>query len=479
MPVNSDQTLIALLKNKAVFFFLMDKVHQETQNPSMEFKISDFETLLVKQSKTLETTKKKQILEALSLENMERNGLLSYLDKRTGRFRLQDFVLEMLRHLDSKRLRELSSAELNQLMKQLEECYRQVSDINIMWIPGDPLFEELLVSVYHCLQHVASRLKSNVRALRGQAERLASIVDEQKFTDLERTDQVRVALREILRIHERHVTPTLQFLDERLDIHRSITELHGESAPMALVKNIINRFSERKLTDHVTRMQRIQFHILLMGREVGDIAKGLDTYVKYAEAERRRYNRTEQLYNELREAVQEKQTGQLRDFMLKPTHPIFQNVRELGNLKNFCRTQASNINWPSAQGTHALNEVLRVRVKKGLLNAKPTTVILPQPLTEEEIEERQAVERILNAMKKFDYSRSHQDIYLRLHEHLNQQLQNYSLNRLIDALPFLSGYGNIALEQPAHFNEIEFKGFKLRYRQRNYRANAENSQKEA
>lgn len=346
MPVNSDQTLIAILSNKTLFFRLMDHVQSDTLNHSMEFTISDYENLLVRIGNKNNEIEKRRLFDTLSLENLERNGLLNYLDRRTGRFRLQDFILEMLRHLDSKRLRELSSAELNQLMKQLEECYRQVSDPAVMWIIGDESFEELVESVYYNLQHVASKLKSNVRALKGQAERLASIVDQQEFNDMARTDQVRVALGEILRIHERHVTPTLQFLDERLDIRRFRTELFGDNAPMALVKKIIDRFGERKLSDHVTRLQRIQLHILSMGREVGEIAKGLDSYVKYAEAERRRYNQTEKLYTALKEAVQEKQTGQLRDYLLKPSHPVFHSAYPLGEIKNFCRAQSSNINWP-------------------------------------------------------------------------------------------------------------------------------------
>ncbi len=469
MPVNSDQTLVAILNHKGVFFRLIDRVHLNSKNPSMEFTISDYEALMVETARNFDTSLRRRFYETLSLENLERNGLLNYLDRRTGRFRLQDFILEMLRHLDSKRLRELSSAELNQLMKQLEECYRQVSDPTVLWIPGDSTFEELVESVFQNLQHVASRLKSNVRALRGQAERLASIVDEQDFTDLERTDQVRVALNEILRIHERHVTPTLQFLDERLDIRRARTELFGDSAPMALVKQIIGRFIERKLSDHVTRLQRIQFHILALGREVGGIAKTLDTYVKYAEAERRRYNRTEQLYNELRDAVQQRQTGQLRDFMLRSSHSVFKPARPLGTLKNFSRAQSANINWPQIKGTRAFDEVLRTRVAMASVRPKPLISNGSEPVTAEEIEERRMMERILQAMRSYDYSKPCKDVYLSVHHHLSEHMEGYSLNQLMDALPFLNGKGTIEPSASVKFLVLEYQDMRLRYRQRVYR----------
>lgn len=471
MPVNSDQTLITILSNKALFFRLMDHVQSDALNHSMEFTISDYENLLVSIGKKFSEVERRRLFDTLSLENLERNGLLNYIDRRTGRFRLQDFILEMLRHLDGKRLRELSSAELNQLMKHLEECYRQVSNPNVMWIAGDDSFEELVESVYYNLQYVASKLKSNVRALKGQTERLASIVDQQEFNDMERTDQVRVALGEILRIHERHVTPTLQFLDERLDIRRSRTELFGDNAPMALVKKIIDRFGERKLSDHVTRLQRIQFHILGMGREVGEIAKGLDSYVKYAEAERRRYNRTEQLYTALKEAVQEKQTGQFRDYLLKPSHPVFRSVSPLGEIKNFCRAQSANINWPTERGTFALDEILRVRIEAEQSKPKLTISNTTEPVSEKEVAERQVINRILQAMKKYNFSQSRSDSYLSVHEHLAVTMDGYSLEQLLDAIPFLSGRGEVMLAHPPEMRQLDYRGLKLCYRKRIFHSN--------
>ena len=466
MPVNSDQTLIAILNNKALFFRLMDHVASDSLNHSMEFTISDYETLLAASASTLDNLEKRRLFETLSLENLERNGLLNYMDRRTGRFRLQDFILEMLRHLDSKRLRELSSAELNQLMKQLEECYRQVSSPGVMWIKGDPDFEELVESVYYNLQHVASKLKSNVRALKGQAERLASIVDKPEFNDLDRADQVRVALGEILRIHERHVTPTLQFLDERLDIKRSRTELFGEDAPMALVSKIIGRFRERKLADHVTRLQRIQFNILILAREVGDIAKGLDSYVKYAEAERRRYDRAELLYTALKDAVHEKQTGLLRDYLLRPSHPVFRSVAPLGALKTFLKAQSANINWPSTPGTMALDEMLRVRVDAQLERHETTNELIGGVPSDAEIAERNSVAAIVKAMQNYDYAQSREDAYLSVHEHLVQNMPGYSLHRLLDAVPFLQASGVVSLAYPCELCEINYGEGRLRYRKR-------------
>ena len=470
MPVRTDRTLIAILEHKQLFFTLMDKVERQQSNPSMEFIISDYNQLLLRATAYLDKKDQQKQLDTLSLDNLEQNGLLNYQDSRSGRFRLQDFVLEMLRHLDNKRMRELSSADLNQLMAQLEQCYKQVSSYHVEWAPGEPQFEEMVEAVYYTLQHVDSRLRIALRALRGQAERLASKVDEQSFSDLQQTDQMREALKSILHIHERHVTPTLQFLDERLDIRREVTELDGSQAPMALVRQIIDRFNQRKLTDQVSRLTRIQLHILSNAQEVGDIARSLDTYIKYAEDERRRYNRTEDLFNALRSAVQERQTGQLRDWRLRPEDEVFRPIRALGTLKSFNRTQNSKISWPDADGHELLDEHLRVRLEAEEHIPKPKLVVVSGGLSEEEIARRNNMDRILEAMDSFPYDIDSLDIYRTLHEHLVKTMEGYTLKDIFDAVPCLAAHGEVALAPPTPELDIDYAGQTLTYQIRTYTA---------
>lgn len=469
MFVNSEQTLITILRQKNLFFRLMDYAQSITANHTLEFTISDYEQLLAQTAKLENETEQRRLFETLSVENLERNGLLSYIDRHSGRFRLQDFVLEMLRHLDKTRLRELSSAELNQLMRQLEESYRQISNPMIIWDDQQDAFVELVSSVYDTLQHVASQLSTNVRALQGQAERLANLVDEDNFTDLSQTHQIRVALEAILKIHERHVTPTLQFLDPRLDIKRATTDLFGESAPMAIVQKIITRFTEHRLSEHVTRLQRIQWHILSMGREVSHIAKSLDSYVRYAAIERKRYNRIEKLYTDLIEATQAKHTGNLRDYLLKNTDPVFQTIAVLGGIKNFARGQNANLNWPTASGTTALDEVLRVRLtqKNTLKSARKKQ--LPLPLSQAEIAKRQHIGVLTQAMQDYSPTLPIADIYLSLHHYLSNTLCDYSPHDLPEALAFIKPKfmdHDIVLAIPFDWGTIHYGNWCFTYRVR-------------
>lgn len=468
MPVNSEQTLISILQNKAIFFRLMDYAQSQASRHSMEFTISHYEALLRDTAQSLSDADKRRLLETLSWENLEYNGLLSYIDKRSGQFRLQDFVLEMLRHLDSKRLKELSSAELNQLIKQIEECHRQVSDASIIWQEEHDNFKEMVASVFDNLQNVASRLAANIRALQGQADRLASIVEGEKFSDLQRTEQVKLAFSEILRIHQRHVTPTLQFLDERLDIRRTRTELFGDVAPMALFKQIVDRFEQQQLPEYVTRLQRIHFQLFALGNKAANIARGLSRYVKYAEEERQRYNRIEELYSALREAVEDKQTGNLRDVLLNPNDAVFMPIRALGNFKSFNRAQSAKLNWPETLGTQALDEVLRINL------AKPQSVSVTlserAPISEETLQQRRTMERIIEAMHNYDYSQNSKDAYHSVHQHLQSTMADYSLPHLLDALSFLGANGRITLAESAKTTHIDYQGLRLRYRQRIYSA---------
>ena len=468
MRVNSDLTLITILEQKSLFFQLMDFVQQDLNNPSLEFIISDYQQLLASTADKLKVADRRRLLDTLGLENLEQNGLLNYLDRRSGRFRLQQFILDMLCHLDSKRLRELSSAELNQLLKQLEECERQVSNSSTVWLDDNPDFKEMVQSVFNTLNEVNSRLKSNVRALKGQASHLSELVDRKDYTRMERSEQVGFALSEILRIHERNVTPMLQFLDEGLDIKGSSTELHGSRfSPMALVQKIIVRFYDNGKGAHVTRLQRIQIHILRLGEDVSGIAKSLETYVRYAQQERQRYNRSEELYNVLLNAARDKQQGQQRDFLLKPEHPAFDKARIFGGFKNFSRTLTSNINWPVEAGQDALNEVLRVR-----LESAPKVIqnegILAKPRTKEELLKRTTINRIMKTMKGFDYQQQSDDAYGELHQYLCRFMPSYSLPDLVDALAFFSAHGQLDIVSPPQYEQLTYQGKQLTYRVRSY-----------
>ncbi|WP_323844370.1 hypothetical protein [Microbulbifer magnicolonia] len=478
MPVRVDITLIQVLQNKHLFFTLMDRVERDQKNPSMEFTTSDYDKLLMQSVAGLEVVERLKQLDALSLDNLEHCGLLNYRDPQSGRFRLKDFVLEMLRHLDNSRLRELSSAELNQLMAQLEQCYKQVSNPLIPWVVGIPQFDEMLEQVYQTLHGVDSRIRSAVRALKGQAETLAAKVDEQAFNDLEHTDQVREALDSILKIHERYVTPTLQFLDERLDIRRLDTELDGSYAPMALVRKIVERFQQHNQTEHVARLNRIQLHILGNSQDVGEIANSLETYIKYAQDERRRYNRTEELFNVLKDAVQERQTGQLRNWALRADDPVFNPVRILGGLKSYNRSYNAKLNWPESRGLAEFNELLRVRLKNETLHPKAGRKPVQEPPSAAEIAKRNAVSRIMEAMEGFGFDADYQDAYRVLHEYLCATMPGYRLNLLLDALPFLGAKGQLQTHQPAEFSEIDHKDMRLRYRKRVYLAKREEQARE-
>lgn len=466
MAVNSDLTLISILENKNIFFYLLDRF----SNDALEFNIRTYEKALAHTGENLKDSERSRLYETLSLDNLEYNGLLNYIDRRAGSFRLQDFVITMVRHLDSKRLRELSSADLNHIIKALEESLRQIEDPTLIWDEDKDDFKEMIKTVYDTFQNTFSILQTSVIGLKGQASNLAEVVDNKDYSTLERAEQVQQALHEILRIHERHITPTLQFLDANLDIKRTSTRLAGRNAPMAIVEKIIEVFSRRGLTSHVTRLQRIHLHMLDIASEVVLVASSLDSYVKYAEDERRRYNKIESLYNNLLNAVVETQDGKLTNNLLKTTNPVFKAVHPLGNIKNFRIVQATNVNWPVSQGTSALDEFLRVKLSEQPSDTQKTNKGKSLEELSESINEKIAAELRLSAIKKamqsYKYSDLCTDIYQSLHSHLKINIPDYSLDMIIDAVPFLSSNGYVVKALPEAREELIHQGLKLSYKKR-------------
>ncbi|WP_296029975.1 hypothetical protein [uncultured Alcanivorax sp.] len=470
-PVNTEQTLIVILGNKQTFFRLMDLASESGTGHAMEFTISAYDRVLADEADRLSAVEGRRLIETLSLENLQRNGLLNYLDQKLGRFRLKGFVLSMLRHLDRRRLRELSLADLNQLVIQLDECYNLVSDYRLAWIPGDPAYSEMVQAVYDTFQHAASSLGDNITALRGKADTLSSVVDSADTANFAQAEQVRRALDSILQIHKRHVTPTLQFLNEHGGWARSKILVGGELAeqtregPMGRVRDIIQRFDQHGKDEHVSALQRIHFHILSYAQEAHEIATSMEIYIRFARQERQRYDCAEKMFNRLLAAAQEKHTGSQRDFRVPRTHAVWSAGRELGNLKVFVRAQSANLNWPNEEGLSEFSEALRVHaVSEALRPDGRFTEVVTSARDTNGRKRRLRIRRLVKAIKDFDLSNAQDDVFLGLHRHLINRLDDYRLDMLIDSVELLKAKGRMEVVSYTRVDKIDYGGKRLRYR---------------
>ena len=434
MAVSTDITLSVILQHKQLFFDLLDQAEAQDGPGSDEFSIAFYLRKLNELIKRTPKDQKRRIGEALDLSNLQKCGLLDYCEERDDRMLFKPFVLDMIRHLDKTRLKELTDAQLNSLREQLSHARELVVAPSFSWDTGDELYQDTVAVVVSAIRATGSQIRQNIDALQAQSVQLASIVDDANASGASRTQQVEVALSKIFQITERHIKPTLLFLDPNID-----WKGRGNDAPMRIIDDLKERFARRGLHKEFDSINRPHLAMLHSAERIALILRSLDSYLRMHDRQRKLYEGIESRYQQLLTRVQSLHDGKAK-YRLKSSDPHFRGLTSLSGLKNRKADYAAKLNSPRETGRGYLDEYLRVRLEQYKYRAaKPKTeaqnVLAVDP---EEQTRRRRINLIAEVARQITLQ-SGADVYAQVHEYLNQHLQAYQLPELVDALHFLPG----------------------------------------
>lgn len=431
MPVNAQVTLQRILDNPKIFFDLLDHAAERDGYGNEEFSISVYNHVLSTAISRKEGLDKQRLVEALNLDNLEYSGLLDCYDERSDRFLLKPFVVSMIRHLDSGRLKELTDADLENLRVQLLHLRDTLKDPTFMWYEENSNFIETRNTVISTVRNAASRIKENIAALRGQSQKLAEIV-ETAGGEGGRTLQVASALDQIHQITVRHIEPTLRFLDPNGDWKGMYID-----APMKIINEVLTLFEAHDLTTEYGSINRVYLLLHVYAEEISEIRRSLDSYLYLRDRQRQVYERIEQRYNTLLALVQGKHDGK-KGRLLSPLDPHFAAAGNLLGMKDYKSGFSQRLNLPEKNLKPAMEEFLRAKRSAYEARAEKAFREAPTSHTRNSRQQRQRFTQIANVAKNIAL-RPHQDVYEQIHSTLIDELDGYQLPELIEALPFTSG----------------------------------------
>lgn len=437
MPVNAQVTLQRILDNPRIFFDLLDHAEERDGYGNEEFSISVYNHVLSTAISRKEGLDKQRLVEALNLDNLEYSGLLDCYDERSDRFLLKPFVVSMIRHLDSGRLKELTDADLDNLRVQLLHLRDALKDPKFMWFEDDANFIETRNTVISTVRNAASRIKENIAALRGQSQKLAEIV-ETSGGEGGRTVQVASALDQIHQITVRHIEPTLRFLDPNGDWKGMYID-----APMKIIGELLSLFEMRNLTTEYGSINRVYLLLHVYAEDISEIRRSLDSYLYLRDRQRQVYERIEQRYNTLVSLVQGMHDGKKGRF-LKPSDAHFDPASGLLGMKDYKSGFSQRLNLPEKNLKPAMQEFLRAKCSAYEARADRAFREAPAPQVQNSRHQRQRFNLIANVAKKIALQPNH-DVYEQIHKALVIELDGYQLPELIEALPFTAGAKNTVI----------------------------------
>lgn len=429
MIANADITLITLLQHKRVVFEMIDHADSSGVKGTREFSVTLYHHLIDKALKSQSERERRRLSGILSLENLNRHHLLGYWDKTADTFIFQQFIIAMFRHLEGHRLQELSDAELNGLHTRLKEIHGDVARGDFPWFKDDIEYKERFGYIITTLRDINTRIDQNIASLKGQAKTLAELADSEMGADLLRAEQVHHALQKIFDLVERYIRPTLRFLNPDLDWKGK-----GNSSPLQLFSQIMERFENRERTEERAIMSRIYWNLLQSSEEISIVRKSLDVYINLYEHQRRLYNAIEEKYNSFYSQIKELQDGKLKGNRLDPQAAIMGEMAIVQGLKSHVSAQFALINLPTSPGSHFLDEHLRVRLervknqRRHLINAEAK----PTRNDPKDVNVRRRFNALYIAASRLTLEPG-KDLYLQIHEMLSTTLDDYTLADIVDA----------------------------------------------
>lgn len=454
METNAQNTVVIIFQHVEIFFSMLDHYADRSSN-SIGFKIAAYDTVLHHYVNTSIQDKndRLRIKTALSINNLQECGLVSFINDNRGLFGLQRGLIQTIQCLDSKRIRELGQPDLDIIYAQTKSLYDYFVPKGRAHDPHDQEFKENLAALMDTLQDVLGKIDHNVRALEGSSKRLSEILDSHDFSKLIVTDQVRNALDEIIRISRRNIQPTLTFLNEKA--------MAQDASAMRLLRQIRESFEKTTLYSEHANISAIEMKLLSYSEVVKEIRKRLYHYVEMDKKQRDLYNAIETQFNILHQNAIARLDSKLKGKQIPPDDPFFNPSKQFRGLNNWSRSNLTGalIEQPDGINSSHVEEYIRTRLNRA--DALTTPKRQPKRREGTTAKTRKRVLKIKKAMASFDACSAERDIYSAIHTHLNQLLEDHELRDIYDAIPFIRANGNIT--QTLDRKELQYKNKKLTY----------------
>jgi len=454
MIVAADKTVMLMIEHKHIFLDLIDIMDEGSAGEEVSTRLYESKVMKLLDSLGDSKSDRQKIEAAFDVRNLVRASLILHHDTKRGVIAFAPFLIELFRHFDRSRLRQLSSADLEALCDSFNDSLEKLRDLTVIE-QGNDTFEDELKLLRERIRYAQGKIKENVDSLQGQTLRLAEIVEVMSLENLDEVKQARGALQAITRIYGRHVLPTLQFLNEREPLKKGLPAL------TALLR-ISEMFRDAKLPKLGQQVLYAVASIRSYRYDVEVISKSLQRYVHQNERQRREYDQVESVFNDLLVACRELHDGKLRGNLIPKDHEVLERFSTFKGMKR--QRADSKIEWHNVDHWLHIQEHLRSSLDS-LKNTQVTTTSV-EPVGEDVLKARRALDvrrKLIGRLIDEWHVQVGPDAHASLHAHLAQQISDYEIADLVEGMSWLKHREDIVLTPRFQLGVIEDDRQKLTY----------------
>lgn len=421
----TDISLISLIENKQVMYSVVDYMDQHnTELVNEAVYIQSVRDLIRTKAKK---TEQQRLAKIFDLENLISAGLIIEVDKATRNILFHSAVIEVFRLFDSKRLRELTNADLEELSARLDNAREGL----LKHISGDAKdLEEHIEVVFLLLSEISSRLQTNTRSLQSKAHNLADTIDtttdnSNSLNSLEDRQQKHQTLAEIQKIYQRNILPMLEFLNE-------YEQIKGLS-PLKKITSIHDIFNDFSYTDEAYRVQQYKISITTHYKVIESISQLLERYSRQEKLYRQQYNCIETAYQSLMDSAAQLSDGKLNTQYFNDNEPVFFHSESFYGLKHYRAAQKSLINWADINHRAYLDEYLLNAQQRELDETAiaKTQTLLKQDQQLERWQAQQHKQALENFISQINITAPIDDIYIEILSQLKKSISSADLSDVL------------------------------------------------
>lgn len=463
MIVNAEFATISMIENKKLFLDLIDNMDQFGEGE--EVRIAMYQrklTELLDQVGPLNKDRpakdvppaRRKLEAALSIDNLERVGLVIHVDHVRGVMVFAPFIIDMFRHFDGARLRKLNSADYELIRASFNRLYGIFAGMQSL-SEDDLDFKEQVDALRKEIRSALSKMKECVSALQSRLTRLGEIVDQMRYDDIDEVSAAKEALGEINSIYLRNILPALEFLAENTDLKEGKPALQA----LTLIGDHLMRYGHKRLATsiyyNVEAIRSYRYDI--------DVIRGsLMRYVQQNAAQRQAYDKIEQAWNILYGAVQHLHDGALKGNQLPSNDAVFDNWSTFNGVK--FRRFDPKVEWPERNHRLLLTEHLRTELPNAKASVAVPQAVKPhrsptQGSKRKEDERLFSISRLVADWELYPC----EDLHEELNRYLSSYLVPYGLNDLLVGLSCLAGTDGAALVPRFEVGTLATETERLRY----------------
>ena len=213
MKLNRDVLITAIVKHQRSFLKLLDYI--DTHDGSLEFP----EMLYIKlyNHEICSETEENNTDYHLSIVSLIENGVFIHNNKNTGMITIERLIVDLLRFLDIKRVKELTDFDFEQLRKRIVDISDDIESLD----PYSQNYVDAMKSFNVLMSEIHSKIKENVSGLTAQVD---SIAKDYKHYNTGSSDvNVFDLYDRVTTLYVRFVLPCYEFINPEMEMVKTKT----------------------------------------------------------------------------------------------------------------------------------------------------------------------------------------------------------------------------------------------------------------